>query len=86
MSNLSVLGMVSCIPPRAINVRAFYYLVCERKPGFFVKVKEDQNFNRRNTWSISRIKIYTDMKEILRTILKTKLNLTIKMCFFDTIF
>jgi len=26
-----------------------HYLVFERKPGFFVKVKEDQNFNRRNT-------------------------------------
>jgi len=39
--------------------------VSERKPGFFgvsqarlpVKVKEDQNFNRRNTLGILRIKI-----------------------------
>ena len=35
-----------------------YYLVSERKLGFFVKVKEDQNFNRRNTLSILRIKIF----------------------------
>ncbi len=34
-----------------------YYLVPEQKLRFFVKVKEDQNFNRRNTWSILRIKI-----------------------------
>ena len=34
------------------------YLVSERKLGFFVKVKEDQNFNRRNTLSILRIKIF----------------------------
>jgi len=32
--------------------------VSERKLGFFVKVKEDQNFNRRNTLSILRIKIF----------------------------
>jgi hypothetical protein len=28
-----------------------------RKLGFFVKIKEGENFNRRNTGSISRIKI-----------------------------
>jgi hypothetical protein len=33
------------------------YLVPERKLGFFVKIKEDENFNHRNTGSISRIKI-----------------------------
>jgi len=37
-------------------------LVPERKLGFFVKIKEDkikedENFNHRNTGSISRIKI-----------------------------
>ncbi len=32
-------------------------LVAERKPGFFVKFKEGENFNRRNTWRILRIKI-----------------------------
>jgi len=26
-----------------------FQLVSEQKPGFFVKVKEDQNFNLRNT-------------------------------------
>jgi len=29
--------------------------VPERKIGFFVKIKEDENFTRRNTGSISRI-------------------------------
>ena len=33
------------------------YLVSERKLGFFVQIKEDEDFNRRNTLSISRIKI-----------------------------
>jgi len=33
------------------------YLVPERKLGFFVKIKEDENFNHRHTLSISRIKI-----------------------------
>ena len=33
-------------------------VVSERKPGFFVKIKEDQNFNRRNILNISRIKIF----------------------------
>ena len=33
------------------------YLVPERKLGFFVKIKEDENFNHSNTGSISRIKI-----------------------------
>ena len=33
------------------------YLVPERKLGFFVKIKEDENFNHRNTSRISRIKI-----------------------------
>ena len=37
--------------------RIKYYLVPERKLGFFVKIKEDENFNHRNTGSISRIKI-----------------------------
>jgi len=32
--------------------------VSERKLGFFVKVKEDQNFNRRNILDILRIKIF----------------------------
>ena len=32
-------------------------IVSERKLGFFVQIKEDENFNRRNTLSISRIKI-----------------------------
>jgi len=31
--------------------------VAERKPGFFVKVKDGENFNRRNTGRILRIKI-----------------------------
>jgi len=35
-------------------------LVSERKLGFFVKVKEDQNFNRRNICNILRIKIFSD--------------------------
>jgi len=29
----------------------------ENFKGFFVKIKEDENFNHRNTGSISRIKI-----------------------------
>jgi hypothetical protein len=29
--------------------------VPERKLGFFVKIKKDENFNHRNTGSISRI-------------------------------
>ena len=33
------------------------YLVPERKLGFFVQIKKGENFNRRNTMSISRIKI-----------------------------
>ncbi len=33
-------------------------LVPERKLEFFVKVKEDQNFNRRNILHIFRIKIF----------------------------
>jgi len=32
--------------------------VSERKPGFFVQIKEDENFNHRNTLSISRIKFW----------------------------
>jgi len=32
--------------------------VPERKPGFFVKIKEGENFNRRHTRSILRIKIW----------------------------
>ena len=34
------------------------YFVSERKLGFFVKVKEDQNFNSRNILNILRIKIF----------------------------
>jgi hypothetical protein len=34
------------------------WVVSERKLGFFVKIKEDQNFNRRNTFGILRIKIF----------------------------
>ncbi len=34
------------------------YLVSEQKLGFFVKVKEDQYFNRRNILNILRIKIF----------------------------
>jgi len=30
----------------------------ERKPGFFVQIKEDENFNRRKTLSISRLKTW----------------------------
>ncbi|MFO7860932.1 MAG: hypothetical protein R6U41_06895 [Desulfosalsimonas sp.] len=33
------------------------YIVPERKPGFFVKVQDGENFNRRNTRRILRIKI-----------------------------
>jgi len=33
------------------------YLVSERKLGFFVQIKEGDDFSRRNTLSISRIKI-----------------------------
>jgi len=29
----------------------------DRKPGFFVKIKEGENFNRRHTLRIPRIKI-----------------------------
>ena len=29
----------------------------ERKLGFFVKIKEDENFNHKNTWSILRINL-----------------------------
>jgi len=28
-----------------------------------VKVKADENFNRRNTWGISRIKIFTQRRD-----------------------
>ena len=37
-------------------------LVSERKRGFFVKVKEDQNFNRRNIVNILRIKFLSDVE------------------------
>ena len=33
------------------------YIVAERKSGFFVKVKNGENFIRRDTWRILRIKI-----------------------------
>ena len=39
------------------ETKSRWYLVSERKLGFFVQIKEDENFNRRNTLSISRIKI-----------------------------
>ena len=42
---------------KARGRRIASYLVPERKLGFFVKIKEDENFNHRNTGSISRIKI-----------------------------
>ena len=35
------------------------YLVLDRKPEKFFKFKAGKNFNRRNTWSILRIKIRT---------------------------
>jgi hypothetical protein len=38
---------------RSVRVK----LVPERKLGFFVKIKEDENFNHRNTDRISRIEI-----------------------------
>jgi hypothetical protein len=43
----------------AVNMKVFRpnYLAPERKIGFFVKIKEDENFNHRNTGRISRIKI-----------------------------
>ncbi len=31
-----------------------HYIVPEGKPGFFIKIKEDKNFNHRHTLSISR--------------------------------
>jgi len=31
------------------------YIVAERKPGFLVKIKKGENFNHRNTGSISKI-------------------------------
>jgi len=31
------------------------YLVPERKLGIYSKIKEDENYNHRNTFSISRI-------------------------------
>jgi len=34
-----------------------FKLAAERKPGFFVKVKDGENFNRWNTGRILRIKI-----------------------------
>jgi len=41
------------------NVKMFSkkigYLVSERKPGVFSKIKEGENYNHRNTLSISRI-------------------------------
>jgi len=33
------------------------YIVPERKSGFSVKVKDIENFNRRNIWRILRIKV-----------------------------
>ncbi len=40
-------GKLTFMPPSA-----------ERKLGFFVQIKKGDNFNRRNTLSISRIKIW----------------------------
>ena len=37
--------------------RLDHYIRPERKLGFFVKIKEDENFNHSNTGSISRIEI-----------------------------
>jgi hypothetical protein len=45
------------MPPNGVNKDFIKYLVSERKLGFFVQIKEDENFNHRNTLSISRIKI-----------------------------
>ncbi|RAM01735.1 hypothetical protein DO021_12425 [Desulfobacter hydrogenophilus] len=52
----------SMIFPRKIDIGMrfiFSYddIVSERKPVNFVEYKADANFNRRNTWRISRIKI-----------------------------
>ena len=44
--------------PRPLAAMLYRYLVPERKLGFFVKIKEDENFNHSNTDSISRIKIW----------------------------
>jgi hypothetical protein len=51
-------------PKTFIFIASFFYdifiiflAVPERKLGFFVKIKEDENFNHSNTGSISRIKI-----------------------------
>ncbi len=38
----------------------YQYLVPERKLGFFVQIKEGENFNHRNTLSISRVKFESD--------------------------
>jgi hypothetical protein len=38
-----------------LMVKKVNYIVPERKLGFFVEIKEDENFNHRNTGSISRI-------------------------------
>jgi len=38
----------------------FSKIVPERKPGFFVKIKEGENFNRRHTQSILSIKFEPD--------------------------
>jgi hypothetical protein len=46
--NTGILGETGILP---------IYLVPERKLGFFVKIKKDENFNHRHTWSISRIEI-----------------------------
>jgi hypothetical protein len=46
------LGQWLCVP---LFRGVCLYLVPERKLGFFVKIKEDKNFNHRHTLSISRI-------------------------------
>ncbi len=40
-----------------INNYSHFYLVSERKQGFIVKIKEDENITHSNTGSISRVKI-----------------------------
>ena len=56
-SYLTAIYCLSCINPAGTTLFSVHYLVPERKPGFFVKVKDGDNFNRRNTRCILRIKI-----------------------------
>jgi len=43
--------------------KSFYILEPLSKRFSLVKVKADENFNRRNTWSISRIKIFIQRRD-----------------------